>query len=123
MATKNGSGVSAEAIRAAVAAGKIEFIGTWEAAEILGVERPRIGRWLKNWRIWMYGDDTWQKSGGKKGVPPHSKAKATHWTFGPEPEPKIPKPIAETKSGPLWVKAEIVSAAEERRRQRDAVTA
>src|SRR3954464_4016170 len=101
--------VTPEALRASVESGQIEFIGTWEAAAILGVERPRIGRWLKEWRAWRYGDEEWQKSGGKRGVPPGQ---------GEEPETKIPTPLAHTKSGPVWLKSEIEAVAEERRGQR-----
>lgn len=31
--------------------GKLDLVGTAEAADILGVERPRIGRWLKEGKM------------------------------------------------------------------------
>lgn len=85
--------------------GKLDLVGTWEAAEILGVERPRIGRWLKKWRDWMYGDDEYRKSGGKRGTAPRQ---------GPEPVTKIPKPIVELKSGPVWHRKDIERFARQR---------
>lgn len=85
--------------------GKLDLVGTWEAAEILGVERPRIGRWLKPWRVWLYGDEEWQESGGKRGIRPKR---------GKEPETKIPKPVADLKSGPVWFRKDIERFARER---------
>lgn len=97
--------------------GKLDLVGTWEAAEILGVERPRIGRWLKPWRTWLHGDEEYIESGGKRGVPPKK---------GQEPEIKMPKPIADLKSGPVWHRRDIVRFAKKRQaetRERELVEA
>jgi hypothetical protein len=59
------------------------LVGTAEAADILGVERPRIAKWRRN------------------GV--------------------IPTPLADTASGPIWLRSQIEAAipeAEARRRNR-----
>jgi len=59
------------------------LVGTAEAAEILGVERPRIAKWRRN------------------GV--------------------IPAPLADTASGPIWLRSQILAAvpeADARRRNR-----
>lgn len=100
MARKINGKVTPDALRAAVASGEIEFVGTWEAADILGVERPRIGRWLNRWREWV-----------RAGM------------VGPEPSTKIPKPIADPKSGPVWIRSEIEAAAVERQRARETAAA
>jgi hypothetical protein len=110
--------LTADDIRFAFASGEHQLVGTWEAAEIIGVERPRIGRWLNRWRIWMFGDKDWQKTGGKKGVPPHVQAEPDDWTYGPEPDTRIPKPLADTKAGPVWLRSDIEAFAAARRARR-----
>lgn len=77
--------------------GTLDLVGTWEAAKILEVERPRIGRWLNKWREWV--------AGGRKG---------------PEPETRIPKPVADLKSGPVWFRKDIEAFAAQRKREREA---
>lgn len=57
-----------------------ELLGTAEAAELLGVERPRIGRWRK------------------VGI--------------------MPEPVADLKSGPVWLRSQIEGVQEERERRR-----
>jgi hypothetical protein len=77
----------------------LDLVGTAEAADILEVERPRIGRWLNKWREW--------NANGRRG---------------PEPETKIPKPIADLMSGPVWHREDIERFAEERRRAKAEAT-
>lgn len=102
---KNGK-VNVEKIHKAFAQGAVELVGTWEAAEIIGVERPRMGRWIGPWRDWKSGDKEYRESGGASGVPPQ---------VGPEPSIRIPKPVALLKSGPVWLRPEIEQFARERR--------
>jgi hypothetical protein len=87
--------------------GAHQLVGTWEAADIIGVEKPRIGRWMNKWRTWMFGEDKWQKSGGKEGTPPHHLASPDDWTYGPKPEMKLPEPLADLKAGPVWLRSDI----------------
>lgn len=115
--------VGPDAIREAFRSGGVELVGTWEAAEIIGVERPRIGRWLNRWREWMFGDAEWIESGGARGVPPHSHAGPDDWTSGPEPDTKIPKPIGDLKAGPVWLKDDIVEFASRRVAERESIPA
>lgn len=106
--------VDMDAVRDAFQAGEIELVGTWEAADIIGVERPRIGRWLNRWRVWKFGDATWIKTGGKKGTPPEQ---------GPEPVTRIPLPIGNLKAGPVWLRPDIERFAASRRSEKDAAVA
>lgn len=69
---------------------KLELVGVWEAHEIVGVERSRFARWLAPRRKWI--------EGGRKGAPP---------------ELAIPTPLADLRSGPVWLKSDIVKFARE----------
>lgn len=97
--------------------GNLDLVGTWEAADIIGVERPRIGRWLKPWREWRDGDAEYVKSGGKRGKPPRIG-------LDPAPDTKIPKPEGangmDLKGGPVWRRSVIEKFAEQRRREIEA---
>lgn len=76
---------------------KLELVGVYEAAEIVGVERSRFARWLKPIRDW--------RRGGRKGAMP-------------APLGNVPKPIADLACGPVWIKADMEQFAKSFQRRR-----
>ena len=90
---------------------QLDLVGTAEAAEdILGVERPRIGRWLDRCR--------------------HCGAKQMKGEWDPEDpnfipcksrrghQSVMPEPVARLRSGPVWYRSQIVGFKEEREKRR-----
>ncbi len=73
---------------------QLDLVGTAEAAEILGVERPRIGRWLDRC--------TYCGAKNMKG----------EWESRPCTSRRghrsvMPEPVAKLRSGPVWHRSQI----------------
>lgn len=92
-AAKNGSGR------------KLDLVGTAEAAEILGVERPRIGRWLDRCK---HCGASYMKGGWEE---PCIKGHRKH-------ESVMPEPVQRLRSGPVWERSQIAPMKGEREKRR-----
>jgi hypothetical protein len=102
--------------------GKVEkhdLVGTSEAADNLGVEKPRIGRWSRRVCQECRGH-CFVVSGQAVEYPPgdDEKNKCTcakphkHWSR------VMPEPVAELRSGPVWYRSQIEAMTDERERRR-----
>ena len=78
---------------------QLDLVGTAEAAEILGVERPRIGRWLDRCTHCgakqMRGE--WDPE-NPNFIP--CKSRRGHRSV-------MPEPVARLRSGPVWYRSQI----------------
>lgn len=93
---------------------ELDLVGTAEAADdILKVERPRIGRWRKQYCTVCHGERP------TKNTPSPAKACSckpknhSHW--GPS---IMPPPLGELASGPVWERAQIAAMKGEREERR-----
>lgn len=107
--------------------GRLDLVGVYEAHEIIGVERSRLARWLTPFRESVKRVQEQLGLSDPDGRLGHETLEAIESaglkTDFAAPSGGLPLPRADMKSGPVWLRDDIVEFASERESRRTPATA
>lgn len=98
--------------------GRLDLVGVFEAHEIIGVERSRLARWLAPFRdsVRVVQKQLGLEEDGRLSYETiHAIQEAGLKPEFAAPSGGLPLPRADMKSGPVWLRDDIATFAEQRR--------